>query len=142
MINNTQNLLHARRLNQFIMRNERKTRWLYNDRIRFRILWNLNRKTDFTRKKKIQKIFIDHSKTIKKNKKTNDETKNHNDFDVFKFKSTIRKRDFYRFNNDFENWFWTHNKTTHRTIVRRRFVSWRFDQSINKTKSKTFIHCE
>ena len=72
----------------------------------------------------------------------NDETKNYNDFDVFEFRSTIRKRDFYRFNNSFENWFRTHNKTTHRTIVRRRFVNWRFDRSINETKSKTSVRCE
>ena len=43
---------------------------------------------------------------MKKNEKTNDETKNHNQrihFDVFKFRSTIQKRNFYRFNNSFEN---------------------------------------
>ena len=124
------------------MRSERKTRWLHDDRICFRILWNLNRKTDFTCKKKIQKILIDHSKAMKKNEKTNDEMKNYNDFDVFKFKSTIRKCDFYRFNNSFEDWFWTHNKTTHRAIVRRRFVNWRFNRSVSKTKSKTFVRCE
>ena len=33
----------------------------------------------------------------------NNEMKNHSDFDVFEFKSTIRKRNFYRFNNSFEN---------------------------------------
>ena len=127
------------------MYSERKTRWLYNDRIRFWILWNLNRKTDFIRKKKIQTIFINHSKTTKKNKKTNDEIKNHNQcihFDVSEFKSTIQKRDFHRFNNSFENWFWTYNKTKHRTVVWWRFVNWRFDWSISETKSKTTVRCE
>ena len=82
---------------------------------------------------------------MKKNEKTNDKTKNYNQrihFNVFKFKLTIRKRNFYRFNNNFENWFWTYNKTKHRTIVQWRFVNWRFNRSINEMKSKTSVRCE
>ena len=127
------------------MRSERKTRWLHNDCIRFWILWNLNRKTDFTRKKKDKQFSSIIQKQWKKNKKTNDETKNYNQriyFDVFEFKSMIQKRDFYRFNNNFENWFWIHNKIKHWTVVWWRFVNWRFDRSISETKSKTFVRCE
>ena len=69
LINDTQDLLHAKRLNQFIMRSERKTRWLHDDRIRFRILWNLNRKTNSTRKKKYKKFSSIIQKQWKKIKK-------------------------------------------------------------------------
>ena len=142
LINDTQNLLRAKRLNYFIMHNDRKTRWLHNDRIRFWILRKMNRKTNFTYKKKYKKFFINHSKTMKKNEKTNNETKNHNDFNFFEFKSTIQKHDFYQINNNFENWFRTHNKTTHWTIVQRRIVNEWFDRLINETSSKTFVCCK
>ena len=53
---NTQNLLHTKFLNQFIMRNERKTNRLHDDDIVFRISRTLNEKTNFTREKKYKKF--------------------------------------------------------------------------------------
>ena len=103
------------------MRNKQKTNRLHDDDTVFRISQTLNEKTDFTREKKIQKIFIDYSKTMKKNEKTNDKTKNHNQFnrfDVFRFESMIQKRHFHRINNSVRNKSRTRDETTHRIIVR------------------------